>query len=60
MRCIFYVKAFTLTDLSCPSFANDFLLRLAILALQLSFLAGPIFMDVFSNGVVVTVTLLPL
>lgn len=38
----------------------DFLLRRAILALELGFRAGPILMDVFSNGVVVTVTLFPL
>lgn len=45
---------------SCPSLAPILLLRRAILDLQLDLRAGPTFIEVFSNGVVVTVTLFPL
>lgn len=46
--------------LSCPSFLLLFLLLRAILALQLTFLAGPTLIEVFSSAVVCSVTLLPL
>ena len=49
-----------LTNLSRLSFFLDFLLRLTIRLLQLFLLAGPVLMDVFSNGVVVIETLFPL
>lgn len=50
----------TKTYLSCPSFFLLLLLLRAILALQLTFLAGPTLMEVFSSAVVCRLTLLPL